>query len=58
VVQADGPARVRIHVRQVPTRTTLNGNAVSPSYDAASGMISMAVPAGTNAIAVSWTNGR
>ena len=58
VVQADGPARVRLHVRQIPTRTTLNENVVSPSYDAAAGLISLALPAGTNAIAFSWTNDR
>ena len=52
VVQADGAARVRIHVRQAPTRTMLNGNVINPSYEAVSGMISMVVPAGTNAIAV------
>jgi hypothetical protein len=58
VVHADGPARVRIHAGRAPTRTMLNGNVVSASYEAASGMISMAVPAGTNAIAVSWTKDR
>jgi hypothetical protein len=58
VVQADGSARVRIHAGRAPTRTMLNGNVVSPSYEAASGMVSMAVPAGTSAIAVSWTNNR
>lgn len=58
VVHADGPARLSIHARQAPTRTTLNGNVVSPSYDAAAGLISLALPVGTNAIAVSWTNDR
>jgi hypothetical protein len=58
VVQADGPARVRIHVRQAPIHTMLDGNVVSPSYEPGSGMISIAVPAGTNTIDISWTNDR
>jgi hypothetical protein len=58
VVQGDGPARMRIHAGRAPTRTMLNGNVVSADYEAATGMISMAVPAGTNAIAISWTNDR
>jgi hypothetical protein len=58
VVQADGPARVRIHARQAPARATLNGKIVTTTYDAATRMISLAVPAGSNAIAVSWTNVR
>jgi hypothetical protein len=58
VIEADGPARVRIHARQAADRTTFNGNVVTTAYDAAAAMLSLAVPAGSNAIAISWTSGR
>jgi hypothetical protein len=58
VIQAAGPARVRIDVRQAPVRMTLNGNVVTADYDPADAMVSLAVPAGSNAIAISWAGDR
>lgn len=53
VVQADRPARLRIHVRQAPARVTIAGNVVPSAYDAAAELLSLAVPAGSSAIAIS-----
>ena len=58
VIDADGAARVRIHVRRAPSRVTLDGEVVRAAYDAASGTIALAVPSGSNRLAIAWTSDR
>jgi hypothetical protein len=57
-IRTDTAARVRVGVRQVPVRVTVNGDVTPAAYDAATGMVSLDVPAGSNMIAISWASDR
>ena len=57
-IRSDTAARVRVGVPKVPARVTLNGTVMTAVHDAATGMVTLEVPAGSNTVAISWSGDR
>nr|MBA2259627.1 heparinase II/III family protein [Acidobacteriota bacterium] len=57
-IRSDTAARVRVGVTKVPSRVTLNGTVTTTVHDAATGMVTLDVPAGSNTVAISWSGDR
>ena len=57
-IRSDSAARVRVGVPQVPARITLNGTVTTAVHDAATGLVTLDLPAGSNTVAISWSGGR
>jgi hypothetical protein len=57
-IRSDTAARVRVAVPNVPSRVTLNGTVTTAVHDAATGLVTLDMPAGPNAVAISWSGDR
>ena len=57
-IKSDTAARVRVAVPRVPARVTLNGTVTTAVHDAATGMLTLDLPAGSNAVTISWSGDR